>query len=187
MEWNPWGFANGKCPHVLEVRRGDKMQTAQISPEQKVIEERFEGIKNIAVDPEKTAVAQFGSMESWIFQLGEYRLFLNPLTKTWYYFDRIHNDLKDLKHPAGSGFFYLNGDNLEFSQYGATPAASSEVKCQKCGNFLNPNLKFCNQCGAAVPAAPTPFAQPVLHFCPDCGAQINQGAKFCNSCGKKLV
>jgi hypothetical protein len=106
-------------------------------------------------------------LESWIFQLGEYRLFFNPLKKTWYYFNRIHNDLKDLKHPSGSGFFYLSRDNLEFSRYETAPAASPMVKCQKCGNFLNPNLKFCNQCGAAVPAAPTPLTKQVLHFCPE--------------------
>ena len=184
MEHDPWWFTNSKCQHVLRIDKGESMVTAQISPEQKTIEAQYEGIKNMVVDPEKTAVAQFGSMESWIFQLGEYRLFLNPLTKTWYYFDRIHDDWKDLKHPAGSGFFYLNGDNLEFSRTDGVHAVPSMITCQKCGNSLSPNLRFCNQCGTAVP---TPASPHGLHFCPDCGAQINAGVKFCNSCGKKLV
>jgi hypothetical protein len=159
------------------------MQTTQISPEQKAIEERYERIKDMVIDPEKTAVAQFGSMESWIFQLGEYRLFLNPLTKTWYYFDRIHDDLKDLRYPAGSGFFYLKGDNLEFSPFGTESPDSPLPRCQKCGNSLNPGLKFCNQCGAPVPVI-SPSRR--TRFCPQCGAQLTEGIQFCNSCGKKL-
>jgi hypothetical protein len=162
------------------------MNSIQMDPGQKAVEQHYKGVEKIQVDPDKTALEQFGTMESWIFQLGEYRLFLNPLTKTWYYYDRIHDDWKDLKHPSGSGFFYLDGDNLEFSRSGAAAPAPSLITCPKCGISLNPNLRFCNQCGAAVSAISSPSSPKTLHFCPHCRAQINEGVRFCNSCGKKL-
>jgi len=73
-------------------------------------------------------------MESWIFTLGEYRLFLNPITGRWYYFDRAHDDWKDINAPAGSVIFSLKGADLEMTKTGAGttepgPAGTAGEKC----------------------------------------------------------
>jgi membrane protease subunit (stomatin/prohibitin family) len=49
--------------------------------------------------------------------------------------------------------------------------------CTECGGYtLNPNAKFCPECGK-------PFAKG---GCPKCGAKNKPGAKFCADCGTKL-
>ena len=39
--------------------------------------------------------------------------------------------------------------------------------------------KFCNECGAKKPEAPS-------GKCPKCGFENPEGSKFCNECGEKL-
>jgi hypothetical protein len=136
------------------------VESVQMSPGQKKVEDLFERIKDIPVDKEKSAVAQFGEMESWMFTLGEYTLFLNPLTRSWYFFDRPHNDWKDLKAPVGSVVFQL----------------------------VNTDLKIHN-IGTSVPSqtAAGPGQSPQRHFCPQCGVPVKPGLKFCNNCGAKIA
>jgi hypothetical protein len=130
-----------------------------MSPGQKAVEDRFETIQNNPVDQEKTPVELFGEMESWIFTLGEYRLFLNPVTRRWYYFDQAHNDWKDMNAPAGSVIFSLKGSDLEMTETGTGipepgPAGTVGGKerhfCSRCGAPLKPKLKFCSACGSKI-------------------------------------
>jgi len=44
-------------------------------------------------------------------------------------------------------------------------------------------VKFCNNCGAPMGAAPAP--QPT-GICPNCGNQNEPGTKFCGECGTSL-
>ncbi|OPX63046.1 MULTISPECIES: zinc ribbon domain-containing protein [unclassified Methanoregula] len=130
-----------------------------MSPGQKALEDRFELIKNRPVDPEKNPAEQFGEMEAWTFSLGDYRFFLNPMTKRWYFFDRPHNSWKDINAPAGSVIFSLRGSEIEIVKAGAatTPSPSAATKetplrkfCPQCGAPLRPGLKFCSSCGAKI-------------------------------------
>ena len=57
-------------------------------------------------------------------------------------------------------------------------AAPGYRACQTCRNPLKPGIRFCGNCGAAVPEAP-----PV---CPQCGRPVNPGARFCGVCGKAI-
>lgn len=102
---------------------------------------------------EKNAAEQFGEMELWMFTLGEYRLFLNPITKRWYFFDRAHNYWKDINAPAGSVVFTLKGSELEMQKTGS-PAVSAGRKelhfCPQCGAEITAGKNFCNKCGTKV-------------------------------------
>lgn len=130
-----------------------------MSPGQKGIEDRFFSVHNNPVDQERTPAELFGEMESWIFTLGEYRLFLNPITGRWYYFDRAHNDWKDINAPAGRVIFSLKGADLEMTKTGA---------------------------GIPEPGLAGTEGEKMRRFCPQCGTPLRQGLKFCSSCGAKI-
>jgi len=49
--------------------------------------------------------------------------------------------------------------------------------CSKCGSPVTPGMKFCESCGAKIPALPA---------CPQCGATLMANAKFCESCGARV-
>lgn len=132
------------------------MPKPEMSPGQKAVEERFELLKNNPVDQEKTPVELFGEMEAWTFTLGEDRLFLNPFTKRWYYYDRPHDDWKDIDAPAGTVVFSQKGGELVMERTG-TPAGSvapsgsaGQRFCQQCGAPLKPGLRFCSSCGTKI-------------------------------------
>ena len=61
---------------------------------------------------------------------------------------------------------------------------STTPSCHQCGHKLNPNAKFCPECGTKVQASPPPSTG--YKFCPECGTQTTPDAKFCNECGHKL-
>ena len=63
---------------------------------------------------------------------------------------------------------------------GAKPAAPKSVGavyCPDCGEELNANAKFCNNCGRKVGGT---------KICPDCNTENSATAKFCQNCGKKI-
>ena len=64
----------------------------------------------------------------------------------------------------------------------AAPAAPAGAKCAKCGAALQPNAKFCPECGEKV----VPPEEPGLVVCPKCGAKVAKG-KFCLECGAPLA
>jgi len=49
--------------------------------------------------------------------------------------------------------------------------------CNECGAEVPARSKFCNECGAK---------QTNEHVCPECGAKVSASAKFCDECGAKL-
>ncbi len=51
-----------------------------------------------------------------------------------------------------------------------------KVKCTTCGTLLDPEAKFCGNCGTKQGPS----------TCPNCNAQLKQGAKFCGECGTKV-
>jgi hypothetical protein len=62
----------------------------------------------------------------------------------------------------------------------AAPARTAPGTCQACGAALKPGVKFCGNCGAAVPETQAPSA------CPRCGAPVNPGVRFCGTCGSAI-
>jgi predicted RNA-binding Zn-ribbon protein involved in translation (DUF1610 family) len=63
---------------------------------------------------------------------------------------------------------------------------STGLTCASCGTPLQPEQKFCPNCGAAAPSPPPPPQTPTgTKFCISCGAKIPSTAVFCGSCGAK--
>ncbi|MEE1237214.1 MAG: SPFH domain-containing protein [Turicibacter sp.] len=64
---------------------------------------------------------------------------------------------------------------------------SVTTTCAHCGHHLNPNAKFCPECGNKVQQQPISSTNKSPKFCPDCGHKTTPGTKFCHECGHKLV
>ena len=75
------------------------------------------------------------------------------------------------------------GGSMKDAFNSAAPApAAAPLKCAKCGAVLQPNAKFCPECGEKV--AP-PVAENMI-VCPECGNTVAKG-KFCPECGHKFI
>lgn len=51
------------------------------------------------------------------------------------------------------------------------------AKCANCGAELQPNARFCVECGEKVADK---------KFCPQCGMELSEDAKFCSACGARI-
>ncbi|MEW6029794.1 MAG: zinc-ribbon domain-containing protein [Chloroflexota bacterium] len=64
------------------------------------------------------------------------------------------------------------------------------MRCPSC-NFENrEGVKFCESCGAALPAvvfSAPPAVQTAVQVCPVCGTQNRAGARFCGKCGTTFL
>ncbi len=49
------------------------------------------------------------------------------------------------------------------------------INCPSCGKVIDPNKKFCPECGYKL-----------VHNCPNCGAAVEPTEKFCSECGTPL-
>ena len=80
------------------------------------------------------------------------------------------------------GLLYNEGASPELRVQ--TPTITG-LACTSCGTALQPQHKFCPNCGAAAPV-PTPAPiQSETKFCISCGAKLPSNAKFCGACGAK--
>lgn len=59
--------------------------------------------------------------------------------------------------------------------------------CPQCGRLAAPEDKFCAGCGAPLPAAPPPEAEPGPLRCPHCGRPYEPEDRFCAGCGGQLA
>ncbi len=60
------------------------------------------------------------------------------------------------------------------------------VTCPACGAVAEPGVRFCGNCGAALPQQAPPAAAPAS-TCPSCGKPVATGARFCGSCGTSIA
>ena len=83
------------------------------------------------------------------------------------------------------GLLYNDGAPAELKVQG--PVLTG-VACTSCGTPLQPQHKFCPNCGAAAPT-PRPLAstETGTKFCISCGAKLPATANFCGSCGAKQI
>jgi RNA polymerase subunit RPABC4/transcription elongation factor Spt4 len=81
------------------------------------------------------------------------------------------------------GLLYNEGAPAELRTQ-TIPTVAVGIACQSCGTSLQPNQKFCPNCGAPAPT-PAPPAASEGKFCINCGARLPAGASFCGNCGAK--
>jgi hypothetical protein len=79
------------------------------------------------------------------------------------------------------GLLYNDGAPAELKVQ--TPVITG-IACASCGTPLQPQHKFCPNCGAAAPTPP-PMTQTGTKFCISCGAKLPSTANFCGACGAK--
>jgi hypothetical protein len=79
------------------------------------------------------------------------------------------------------GLLYNDGAPAELKVQ--TPVITG-IACASCGTPLQPQHKFCPNCGAAAPTPP-PITQTGTKFCISCGAKLPSTANFCGACGAK--
>lgn len=60
------------------------------------------------------------------------------------------------------------------------------MRCADCQAELNPDERFCGNCGHPVPPAAAPPLPPETKSCPGCGARNDADQRFCGSCGHPL-
>ena len=70
----------------------------------------------------------------------------------------------------------MNGAGVKFCNNCGT-AMPQGIICGNCGTHLPAGSKFCTNCGAKIGSKTT---------CPNCHADVPEGAKFCNNCGTKI-
>jgi predicted amidophosphoribosyltransferase len=58
--------------------------------------------------------------------------------------------------------------------------------CPQCGKDIKDGVKFCGNCGWAVPNTPAQLTQAAEQHCASCGAVLKEGAKFCPGCGAQV-
>lgn len=73
----------------------------------------------------------------------------------------------------------LSGNQQQTNEIAAAPAQTNKVNCPHCDELINPNAKFCGECGKSVQKEKVP--------CINCEVPINKDAKFCGECGTKQV
>jgi len=87
-----------------------------------------------------------------------------------------------LGSPMGNAMGQLAGQINTASPVGTNNTAGN--KCSACGKDLEPEVKFCGECGAAVPSGDKSASAVVK--CPSCHAENDASAKFCSECGATL-
>ena len=81
------------------------------------------------------------------------------------------------------GLLYNEGAPPEL-RTAAMPLVDAGIACQSCGTLLQPNQKFCPNCGAPAPSSPLAAAYE-SKFCTSCGAKVPAGVSVCGNCGAK--
>ena len=83
----------------------------------------------------------------------------------------VANYMMDNTKDSAKGFAGAIGEGLAQ----ASTAAVQQKQCAACGNDLDDNSQFCDQCGA-----------PTRKSCAKCGTDNEGDAKFCDACGQRF-
>lgn len=138
------------------------METTAIADDkqaQKKIEGRMSQIWDTRFSQDKTIEEIFGSLESWMLQIGKHSLLLHPVLKEWFYLDEGHQTWEPSGFGPGEVFFVAfenllgyRGVELNHKLKLEAPDERQPVRayCTNCGGRVKPNHKFCTQCGAPL-------------------------------------
>jgi len=126
---------------------------------QKKVEGRMIQIWDTGFKKENTIEEIFGSLESWMLQIGKHTLLLNPVLKEWFYLDKGHQTWEASGFGPGEVIFIafenLLGyrgvqENLKLKLDAPDDRELIKGNCTNCGERVKPDHKFCGQCGAPL-------------------------------------
>lgn len=79
---------------------------------QQTLEQQLEAYAEQQIPEGKTMLEIFGPLENWTLNLGGHALLLNPLEKTWYYYDTLHKTWERTGFTPGQVEFIAVGGKL---------------------------------------------------------------------------
>lgn len=79
---------------------------------QQILEKQLDAFAEEQIPEGKTMLEIFGSLENWTLNLGGHALLLNPLEKTWYYYDTLHKTWERTGFGPGVVEFLAVGGRL---------------------------------------------------------------------------
>lgn len=145
-----------------------------VAASQAALERKYADLMPIAQGSGDGDKKDLGLIDDWVIQIEEQRLFLNPFSGEWLYFDPLHDSWEHTEFKAGEATFTVRGGLLRAM---STAPGNSKIQCKTCGKTIGLGERFCSGCGAAV----SPPADPP---CANCGSAIEAGARFCRVCGR---
>lgn len=119
---------------------------------QKILEKQLDAFAEQQIPAGKTMLEIFGPLENWMLNLGGHALLLNPLEKTWYYYDTLHKTWERTGFAPGVVEFTAVGNRLGVKIL-KPPATSSTP--ENTGTLMRPLFRF------ALKVSAPEFAQPV--------------------------
>jgi len=106
----------------------------------------------------------------------------------------------------GAGLGMMMPGILQQSMQATATGKAPTISCPKCQAQIDPNVRFCPQCGHQIirentcPSVVKIFllrqnsvcsvatkVEKIKAQCPHCGHEILPGSIFCNNCGEKIT
>jgi DNA-directed RNA polymerase subunit RPC12/RpoP len=156
---------------------------------QEALETRVQQIWTRGFPETDTVEDVFGPFESWLYRLGTQVLLLHPVSREWFYLDRLHDTWVRTGFGPQEAVFVAQGKGLGAKRRDGVAAAGAgqAVICPKCRARVTAGNPFCGQCGAAVAAPGSPVAEPSPAIvCRTCQHRNKPELLFCTQCGARL-
>lgn len=126
-----------------------------VTPGQAAVEKQAARLRGAPIAPGQTCAQAYGAMEDWVFRLGPWLFFLEPVSGRWLFLDPVHGQYRDTGHGVGQVAFRLEGPAwvAEPLTRSAAKAETPVRMCPACGQIGSSDARFCRSCGRILPGA----------------------------------
>ena len=166
------------------------MTNEQNIGKQESLETRLQQIWTRGFPETDTVEEVFGPFESWLCQLGTQVLLLHPVSREWFYLDRLHDTWVRTGFGPQEVVFVAQGKGLGAKRKDgvAVTGAGQAASCPNCGVRVTAGNPFCGQCGAVVAAPGSQAAgQSLAIVCHACQHRNEPELLFCTQCGAAVA
>ena len=126
---------------------------------------------------------KFGDFDSgvpkiWLLGIGIPLTFIGSVCTIFGFRKEVINYVKnESMHTIKDAYRDLKPEMRDFvNTVTKTETGEDKIMCSNCGNWNEPDAKFCKGCGKPL----------VKEKCPNCGAEVDHDAKFCSHCGHRM-